>query len=104
MMYMPDAIRATINLMEAPSEQILIRSSYNVSAFSFTPEELAMEIRKHIPEFEITYNPDFRQKIADGWPSSIDDSSAAADWGWKNEYSLEDMTADMLNHLSPAIR
>jgi len=100
MMYMPDAIRATINLMEAPEEQIKIRSSYNLSAFSFTPEELAMEIRKHIPDFSITYNPDFRQEIADGWPSSIDDSIAASDWGWKNEFTLETMTSDMLHHLS----
>ncbi|MFT7101868.1 MAG: nucleoside-diphosphate-sugar epimerase [Bacteroidia bacterium] len=100
MMYMPDAIRATINLMEAPEEQIKIRSGYNLSAFSFTPEELAMEIRKHIPDFSITYNPDFRQEIADGWPSSVDDSIAALDWGWKHEFTLETMTSDMLHHLS----
>jgi nucleoside-diphosphate-sugar epimerase len=100
MMYMPDAIRATINLMEAPEEQIKIRSGYNLSAFSFTPEELAMEIRKHIPDFSITYNPDFRQEIADGWPSSVDDSIAALEWGWKHEFTLETMTSDMLHHLS----
>jgi nucleoside-diphosphate-sugar epimerase len=100
MMYMPDAIRATISLMEAPEEQIKIRSSYNVSAFSFTPEELTMEIQKHIPDFAVTYKPDFRQEIADGWPSSINDSTAAADWGWKNEFTLETMTSQMLHHLS----
>ncbi|MDA9120987.1 NAD-dependent epimerase/dehydratase family protein [Flavobacteriales bacterium] len=100
MMYMPDAIRATMSLMEAPEEQIKIRSSYNVAAFSFTPEELAIEIRNHIPGFSVTYKPDFRQEIADGWPSSLDDSVAAADWGWKNEFTLETMTSDMLYHLS----
>ena len=102
MMYMPDAIRATINLMEAPEQQIKIRSSYNVAAFSFTPEELAMEIRKHIPGFSVLYKPDFRQEIADGWPSSVDDSIAVSDWGWKNEFTLKTMTSDMLLHL-PAI-
>lgn len=103
MMYMPDAIRATISLMEAPSELISIRSSYNVAAFSFTPEELAMEIRKHIPDFEISYKPDFRQQIADSWPSSIDDSCANKDWGWKAEYNLEMMTADMLHHVTALV-
>ena len=85
MMYMPDAIRATIGIMEAESEKVLLRSSYNISGFDFTPAELANEIRKHIPGFEISYNPDFRQAIADGWPSSIDDSVARQDWNWKNE-------------------
>lgn len=103
MMYMPDAIRATIGIMEAPEEQVKIRSSYNISAFSFTPEELAMEIRNHIPDFTVTYNPDFRQAIADGWPSSMDDSCAAEDWGWKNEYTLETMTSDMLHNLSAMV-
>lgn len=99
MMYMDDAIRATIGIMEAPADQIKIHSSYNLSAMDFTPKEIAAEIKKHIPDFEITYNPDFRQKIADSWPSSIDDSSAREDWGWKHEFGLENMTEDMLTHL-----
>src|SRR5690606_37472622 len=80
MMYMDDAIRATIQIMQAPKESIKIRSSYNLSAISFTPKEIAAEIKKHIPDFTITYKPDFRQKIADSWPSSIDDSRAREDW------------------------
>lgn len=103
MMYMPDAIRATIGIMEAPSDKVKIRSSYNVSGFDFTPTELAEEIQKHISDFSISYKPDFRQAIADGWPGSIDDSSARADWGWQNEYSLEAMTADMLSHLGQTV-
>jgi nucleoside-diphosphate-sugar epimerase len=99
MMYMDDAIRATIAIMEAPADAIKIRSSYNLAAMSFTPTEIATEIKKHIPEFEITYKPDFRQKIADSWPASIDDSFARKDWGWKHEYNLESMTVDMLEHL-----
>jgi len=100
MMYMDDAIRATIQIMQAPQEQIKIRSSYNLSAISFTPKEIADEIKKHIPEFTITYNPDFRQKIADSWPSSIDDSSARKDWNWKHEFDLDKMTQVMLENLS----
>ena len=100
MMYMDDAIRATISIMEAPKESIKIRSSYNLAGISFTPEEIAAEIKKHIPEFSISYAPDFRQKIADSWPSSIDDSYARKDWGWKHEFDLESMTKDMLEHLS----
>ncbi len=99
MMYMPDAIRATIELMEAPAEQIKIRSSYNLAGVSFTPAEVATEIKKHIPNFEMTYNPDFRQAIADSWPSSINDSHAQKDWGWKLEYDLEKMTQDMMINL-----
>ncbi len=99
MMYMDDAIRATIAIMEAPAEQIKIHSSYNLAAMSFTPKEIAAEIRNHIPEFEITYKPDFRQKIANSWPASIDDSQARADWGWKHEFDLPKMTDDMLEHL-----
>ena len=99
MMYMEDAIRATISIMEAPAEKIKIRSSYNLAAISFTPREIADEIRKHIPEFEISYNPDFRQQIADSWPGSIDDSRAREDWGWKHEYGLEEMTRTMLENL-----
>ena len=100
MMYMDDAIKATIQIMEAPKEQIKIRSSYNLAAMSFTPKVIAAEIKKHIPDFEITYNPDFRQKIADSWPASIDDSSARHDWGWNHQFNLENMTVDMLEHLS----
>ncbi len=103
MMYMPDAIRATLSIMEAENEKVKIRSSYNISGFDFTPKELASEIRKHIPAFEISYKSDFRQAIADGWPSSIDDSHAREDWGWKNDYSLEMMTCDMLAHLSTKV-
>ena len=99
MMYMDDAIRATIAIMQAPAENVRIRSSYNLAAMSFTPTEIAAEIKKHIPEFEITYKPDFRQKIANSWPASIDDSSARNDWGWSHDYDLASMTVDMLEHL-----
>lgn len=99
MMYMPDALKATINLMEAPAEQVKIRSSYNVAGMSFNPEEIAAEIRKHIPEFTISYNPDFRQAIANSWPQSIDDTQAREHWGWKPQYDLASMTKDMLDNL-----
>ena len=100
MMYMDDAIAATIKIMQAPAEKIKIRSSYNLAAMSFTPTEIAAEIQKHIPEFTISYQPDFRQKIADSWPASIDDNHARKDWGWKHEFDLESMTVDMLKNLS----
>ncbi|NDJ00046.1 L-threonine 3-dehydrogenase [Flavobacterium sp. LaA7.5] len=99
MMYMDDAIRATIEIMQAPSEQIKIRSSYNLSAMDFTPKEIAETIQKHIPDFTINYEPDFRQKIADSWPQSIDDSYARKDWNWKHYFDLKSMTSDMLEHL-----
>jgi len=99
MMYMPDAIRATIELMEAPYEQVKIRSSYNLAGVSFTPKQIAKEVKKHIPDFEMTYNTDFRQEIADSWPSSIDDSYAQKDWGWELKYDLEKMTSDMMINL-----
>lgn len=99
MMYMPDAIRATIELMEAPTDRITIRTAYNISGMSFSPREIAAEIRKRIPEFQISYTPDYRQAIADSWPKSIDDSVARADWGWKPEFDLEKMAGDMLNNL-----
>jgi nucleoside-diphosphate-sugar epimerase len=99
MMYMDDAIAATIQIMQAPPEQIKIRSSYNLAAMSFTPTEIAAEIQKHIPDFNISYNPDFRQKIADSWPASIDDSLARKDWGWSHKFDIKSMTKDMLNHL-----
>ncbi len=99
MMYMPDAIRATIELMEAPAAKIGIRHSYNVAGMSFSPKEIAGSIQQHIPEFSISYKPDYRQQIADSWPGSIDDSIAASDWGWKPEFDLEKMTKDMLENL-----
>lgn len=99
MMYMPDAIRATIELMEAPSENIKERTSYNVSAISFSPEEIAAEIKKHIPGFSVDYAPDYRQAIANSWPQSIDDSVARKDWGWQPEFNLARMTEDMLENL-----
>lgn len=97
MMYMPDAVKATLDLMSADTNDIKIRTSYNLSAMSFTPAEIATEIKKHIPTFEITYKPDFRQAIAESWTESIDDSPAREQWGWKHEYDLEKMTAEMLN-------
>ena len=99
MMYMPDAIRATIELMEAPADKISIRTAYNISGMSFSPKEIASEIKKHIPDFIISYKPDYRQAIADSWPQSIDDSVARKDWGWKEEYDLTAMTNDMLGNL-----
>jgi nucleoside-diphosphate-sugar epimerase len=102
MMYMPDAIRATIELMEAPAEKIKTRTSYNISAMSFSPEEIGAEIKKHIPAFTIGYEPDYRQQIADSWPQSIDDKEARAEWGWAHEYDLPAMTADMLENLQKA--
>jgi len=99
MMYMPDAIRATIELMESPADQVKIRSSYNLAGVSFTPKQIAEEVKKHIPNFEMTYNTDFRQAIADSWPSSIDDSYAQKDWGWELKYDLEKMTSDMMINL-----
>jgi len=100
MMYMPDAIRATIELMEAPANKISVRQSYNISGMSFSPKEITASIQKHIPDFTISYKPDYRQNIADSWPQSIDDSVAEKDWGWKREYDLDAMTADMLNNLA----
>ena len=99
MMYMPDAIRATIELMEAPADKISVRTSYNLSGMSFSPKEIAGEIKEHIPDFKISYKPDYRQKIADSWPESIDDTVARKDWGWKEEYDLKGMTKDMFENL-----
>ena len=99
MMFMPDALKATINLMEADEKKIKIRSSYNLGGISFSPKQIAAEIKKHIPDFKITYKPDFRQPIAESWPQSIDDSSAKKDWGWKHEYDLKKMTAIMLEEV-----
>ncbi len=99
MMYMPDAIRATIELMEADASKISIRTSYNISGMSFSPKEIAAEIKNHIPEFSISYKSDYRQAIADSWPQSIDDAVARNDWGWKEEFALERMVGDMLENL-----
>lgn len=99
MMYISDAIRATIELMEADADKISVRSSYNLSAMSFSPKELSEEIRKHVPAFRITYAPDYRQEIADSWPQSIDDSQARADWRWCPEYDLAAMVSDMIRNL-----
>jgi nucleoside-diphosphate-sugar epimerase len=99
MMYMDDAVKATIDLMEAPAEKVKVRTSYNIGAMSFCPAQVAATIKKHIPDFSITYKPDFRQVIADSWPKSIDDSSARSDWGWKNKFGLDEMTSDILHNL-----
>ncbi len=99
MMYMDDAIRATIELMQTPKENLKTHMAYNLSAISFSPKEIAEGIKKSIPEFEISYAPDQRQAIADGWPASIDDAAARADWNWNPEYDLSKMTETMLAHL-----
>jgi len=103
MIYMPDAIRATIELMEAPAEQVRIRSSYNVAGVSFNPRELAAAIAKKLPDFRIAYAPDSRQAIADTWPKSLDDSRASADWGWRARIGVEDMVADMLANIDVGV-
>ncbi len=100
MMYMPDALRATISLMDANATDVKIRSAYNLAGMSFSPANIADEIKKHIPSFTITYKPDERQAIAASWPRSIDDSRAQSDWGWKPEYNLASMTTDMLKQIS----
>ncbi len=99
MMYMPDAVSATLKLMQAPKEKITIHTAYNLSGMSFSPAEIANAIQQHIREFKISYTPDFRQQIAAAWPQSIDDSYAKADWGWSPEYNLETMVKDMLYNL-----
>lgn len=99
MMYMPDAIRGTVELMQAPAENVKIRSSYNFAAMSFDPEMIAASIKKVIPEFTMDYQIDFRQQIAEGWPQSIDDSHAVNDWRWKPAYDLDKMTVDMLENV-----
>jgi len=104
MMYMDDAIKATVEIMEAPAEKIKVRSSYNLAAMSFTPEVLASEIKKHIKNFEMSYKPDFRQSIAESWPSSIDDSTARKDWGWKHEFDLEKLTTTMLKGVGTTLK
>ncbi|HTA28353.1 MAG TPA: NAD-dependent epimerase/dehydratase family protein [Bacteroidia bacterium] len=102
MMYMPDALKATIGIMQADADKVKIRSSYNLAAISFSPAEIAAEIKKHIPDFEITFKPDSRQAIADSWPQSINDTEARNHWGWKHQYTLDTMTTDILKHLGEA--
>src|SRR3989339_978796 len=104
MMYMDDAIRATLELMAAPEEKVKFYTAYNLSAISFSPKEIAEAIKKHIPSFQISYKPDFHQPIADSWPKSIDDSVARAEWGWKHEYDLEKMTDVMLENLKKKLK
>lgn len=99
MMYMEDCINATLNLMDAPIENLKHHADFNVGAISFTPEQLSNEIKKHIPDFEISYSPDYRQKIADSWPKVIDDSSARNEWGWSHKYDLSSMTETMIKNL-----
>ena len=99
MLFMDDAIKATIDIMTADNKDIKIRSSYNLAGISFTPKEIAESIKKYIPEFKISYNPDFRQQIADSWPKSIDDSQARQDWNWKHSFDLEAITKEMLDKL-----
>ncbi|MEO6639031.1 MAG: NAD-dependent epimerase/dehydratase family protein [Ginsengibacter sp.] len=103
MMYMPDAIRATVELMESDAKKISIRTSYNISGMSFSPKKITAEIKKHIPEFTTIYQPDYRQQIAESWPQSIDDKVAAKDWNWKPEYDIIRMTNDMLENLKTDI-
>jgi nucleoside-diphosphate-sugar epimerase len=99
MIYMPDAIRATVELMKAPTEKIHIRSSYNVAGISFTPKQIATEIQRHHPEFQVNYRPDHRQAIADTWPDSLDDQKATADWNWRVQNGLPEMVVDMLKNI-----
>lgn len=99
MMMMEDAVRATIEIMEAPEESIKIRESYNLSGTSFDPLQLTMEIKKHLPDFTISYAPDHRDKIAQSWPHSIDDSNARKDWGWEHRYGLPELVVEMLEHI-----
>lgn len=99
MMYMQDAINATLKVMSADANKVQIRSSYNISGISFSPEDISNEIKKHITNFSINYFADFRQKIADSWPNSIDDSIAKKDWGWQTQYDLSKMTSEMIHNL-----
>lgn len=103
MMFMNDAIRATIQIMNSDTNNIKVRSSYNLAAMSFTPDDIAKSIQSHIPDFKISYEPDFRQEIADSWPSSIDDSEAQSDWAWQAEFDLELTTKEMLTNLKSSV-
>ncbi len=99
MMYMPDALKATLDLMHAPAERLQVHNSYNLGAMSFSPREITASIRRHYPDFQVSYQPDSRQQIADSWPASIDDTQARLDWNWQPEFTLDKMTDDMLLHL-----
>ncbi|HQW11296.1 MAG TPA: NAD-dependent epimerase/dehydratase family protein [Saprospiraceae bacterium] len=99
MMYMEDALNATLQIMEVDSSRLSLRTGYNIAGCSFDPAEITESVRKYYPDFEVTYKPDFRQKIAESWPASIDDSIARNDWGWTPHYGLEEMTAEMINNL-----
>jgi nucleoside-diphosphate-sugar epimerase len=103
MMHMNDAIRATMEIMEAPAEKVKIRSSYNVAGLSFSPKELAIEIQNHVPSFKMSYKSDYRQAIADSWPKSIDDSEAKTDWNWKSSFNLQELTFDMLTNIKTLV-
>jgi nucleoside-diphosphate-sugar epimerase len=103
MMYMPDAIRGTIELMDAPRDRLTVATSYNIAAISFSAKELADEVAGLMPGFECDYKPDHRQAIADSWPQSIDDSQARSDWGWRHEYGLKEISKDMLENLKPIL-
>ncbi|MGF1669804.1 MAG: NAD-dependent epimerase/dehydratase family protein [Balneolaceae bacterium] len=104
MMYMEDAVKATLQLMEASPEKITVHTSYNISGMNFTPEEISNSIKKRLPSFKINYKPDYRQQIADSWPDSIDDTPARNDWGWKASFNLEKMTDHILTHLSERVK
>ena len=103
MMYMPDALKATLMLMDADASKVKIRSSYNVAAMSFNPQQLADEIKKHLPGFVITYKPDIRQQYAQSWPQSIDDAYACREWNWKPDFDLRSMTDEMLQHIGHSV-
>jgi nucleoside-diphosphate-sugar epimerase len=103
MMYMEDAVRATIGIMQAPAENIKVRSSYNLAAMSFCPEEIYEAIKERYPDFSIAYHPDFRQAIADSWPQSIDDSAARQDWGWEHKYNLKELVEVMVTNLEKSL-
>ena len=100
MLFMDDAIKATVDIMTADNDTIKIRSSYNLAGITFTPKEIAASIQKYIPEFKITYKPDFRQDIADSWPQSINDNEARQDWNWQHDYDLDAITKEMLHQLA----
>jgi len=104
MMYMDDAVKATIQLMETDAENVKVRSSYNLGGISFTPKEITNELKKYIPELEVTYKPDFRQEIAESWPRSISDEAAQKDWGWKHEFDLEKMTRVMVENIQKKLK
>lgn len=103
MMYMPDAVRSILELMDAPADAVRIRTSYNLGAMSFSAAELADEIRRHLPDFRIHYRPDYRQQIADSWPASVDDSAAREQWGWRHEFGLPELVEDMLRRLGERV-